>query len=794
MDAIVICELTPVATVKFGENLAYCGLLEKSLQTRANFALTMHAKRTKPNDRYNLLTAASSKLVLGSVIGFGTAIYFLYFLTCPLLIGFNNPDGQPVSRIQYLLGLLVDLNSFEKWFSELRGDGRFPVDLADRIPIVLIAMAALLVAFKLGRPVIRLAFRNTAITIVESISLSTLVGLAFMSTGTLLFGLVGLSSSRIGPVVFCVAAILTDWKLVRGQRVPKPNHFQVDRWLPVEGAYANTFAHLTSRLVVVLVMILAVFYLLSMMMPPYDFDVVEYHLQAPKEFYQIGRIFFCEHNVYNNMPLGLEMHSLAAMSLVGGSDGWWLGGLIGKAIVGLHTLLAAALIGGFVARLSNRWTGWSAAGLWMAVPGNFNNACSGLIDSALGAYIVAGCIVATQLIQSVSSGIGNSPSNELNQSDRRASTWMVFLLFLFAGFAAAAKYTGLIYAVCPATALVAGLAFRWPIVIPRPAWLIAIFCGIAVTCLPWYGKNLAFTGNPFYPLAYSVFGGKGLDEEQAQQWSMAHRVPDAILGETVYGPAALVKSIQRVTLFADAVLPSLIVLGLLGWLFVLRKCVWGNLWLTQLLWMFAVWWFATHRIDRFWLPSIALQAVMAGAGLNWMIHRISLGLGTVIVLVGLVYGIVVSTSSVQCDNRFLVKLDSLRDDGGDDVFVGRINTGLAWCNKNLNRPDVKVLLVGEARVFDFKMPIIYSTCFNRSKAEVWLKGRAADVQLSNLRSAGVTHVFVCWTELSRYRSPGNYGFSDWPVPDDLKAMVDTGVLEPVDWGQNPNSMELFKVR
>jgi 4-amino-4-deoxy-L-arabinose transferase-like glycosyltransferase len=267
----------------------------------------------------------------------------------------------------------------------------------------------------------------------------------------------------------------------------------------------------------------------------------------------------------------MEMHSLAAMSLVGGSDGWWLGGLIGKTIIGLHTLLAAALIGGFVARLSSRWLGWSAAGLWMAVPGNFNDACSGLIDSALGTYIVAGCIVATQLIQGINQSKEAPPKNEDSQDDQQAQSWMVFLLFLFAGFAAASKYTGLIYAVIPAIALVTWLAFQRSMSLEKRSWLIACFCGIAITCLPWYAKNLAFTGNPFYPLAYSVFGGKALDTDQAQQWSAAHRVPETISGESVYGPSALVKSIQRVTLFADAASPSLIVLGLLGWYFVLRK-------------------------------------------------------------------------------------------------------------------------------------------------------------------------------------------------------------------------------
>jgi hypothetical protein len=33
-----------------------------------------------------------------------------------------------------------------------------------------------------------------------------------------------------------------------------------------------------------------------------------------------------------------------------------------------------------------------------------------------------------------------------------------------------------------------------------------------------------------------------------------------------------------------------------------------------------------------------------------------------------------------------------------------------------------------------------------------------------LRAAGITHVFVDWSELARYRSPGNYGHTSVATP------------------------------
>ena len=70
------------------------------------------------------------------------------------------------------------------------------------------------------------------------------------------------------------------------------------------------------------------------MVPPMDFNVCEYHLQAPKEFLQQGRIASLPHNVYANMPLGAEMLSLLGMVLAGD---WWAGGLVAEGITAAFT-------------------------------------------------------------------------------------------------------------------------------------------------------------------------------------------------------------------------------------------------------------------------------------------------------------------------------------------------------------------------------------------------------------------------------------------------------------------------
>ena len=81
--------------------------------------------------------------------------------------------------------------------------------------------------------------------------------------------------------------------------------------------------------------------ILASMLPTIDFDVLEYHLQGPKEYFQAGRIAFLPHNVYTNMPFDVEMLHLLGMEVIGD---WWWGGLVGQLLVALFGPAAAMLI------------------------------------------------------------------------------------------------------------------------------------------------------------------------------------------------------------------------------------------------------------------------------------------------------------------------------------------------------------------------------------------------------------------------------------------------------------------
>jgi hypothetical protein len=57
-----------------------------------------------------------------------------------------------------------------------------------------------------------------------------------------------------------------------------------------------------------------------------------------------------------------------------------------------------------------------------------------------------------------------------------------------------------------------------------------------------------------------------------------------------------------------------------------------------------------------------------------------------------------------------------------------------------------------------------------------MKGKSKDERLAALRERNISHVFVQWSEIDRYRSPGNYGFTDYVTEDIFRELVAQGVL------------------
>ncbi len=53
---------------------------------------------------------------------------------------------------------------------------------------------------------------------------------------------------------------------------------------------------------------------------------------------------------------------------------------------------------------------------------------------------------------------------------------------------------------------------------------------------------------------------------------------------------------------------------------------------------------------------------------------------------------------------------------------------------------------------------------------------------------------INWAEIERYRSPGNYGFSKWPQPSDIEAMIAADIVKRVQWDLGKDRADLLEVK
>jgi hypothetical protein len=686
--------------------------------------------------------------------------WFGWFLVVPLPNVQNL--GRSIGRWLFLAqavpevvpGLTVDQSHLGRTLKELCRVEFLP----QRLPIVLGAGAIAASAVALGMLALRALGLRPSLEARERFPVAFLVGVSGLGVATLLagrLGWIGPTSVRLGvgvPIVLEAACLLIEFK-GNGKRfsgLPDPD---LDDPNPKPGL---TSPGLRSRLGFGL--IAAPFLLimaLGAMLPTIDFDAIEYHLQGPKEYYQAGRIAFLPHNVYTSMPFGIEMLHLLGMEVL---DDWWSGALAGQLLVACFAPVATWLIALTAGRWGSPRAAWIAAIVYLTTPWIYRLAVLPYVEGPLCAFHAA-------LIWT---------AGRAWTAESRLKTWSWVVVGLMAGGAMACKYTALISAVIPFGLLSLAEAAR-----RRSARVVLAYTlGWMVIMAPWLVKNVIDTGNPVYPLAYRVFGGRDLDAARDAQWNAAH-------GPRPISAAALAGSLIDVAGRSDWHSPLYAALAPLAWL----RCEPRRL--TWVLWgyvayLFLTWWLLTHRLDRFWLPLLPPLAILAGLGAGWTRGRAWSVLLGAMLAVAIVFNLTFNTTALVGLNEWTGDLRVLRT-----RVPEMINPSLASLDAALPA-DARVLLVGQAAVFHMNHPVVYNTVFNRETFEGLARGRTPGEVGRALQERGITHVYVDWFEIGRYRSPGNYGFTPFITPEVFARLVAAGTLEP------PRAIgkqhELYRVR
>jgi len=689
--------------------------------------------------------------------------FFLFFYSFQLPN--SNPSTQRVEiwqNIHFLLLELVDPVLTEN--SPPSGWVYFP----QRLSILLTAGFILLGAWSWGHFILHRFRPPVGRRTLERHVFAFGVGLTALSLLTLSCGLAGFLSRAFfgGVLVFgCFAEFLSylQRKDVDG---PRGADQPVFNWSPPRFISTDTVFR-SACLVAVVPFLLCM--LLGAMLPSIDFDVKEYHLQGPKEFFQQGEVGFLPHNVYTSFPFLTEMLVLLSMVL---KNDWYSGALVGKVVLMAFAPLTALAVFAAARRWFSPTAAWLALLIHLSTPWTYRISVIAYAEGGLTFFLMASLLAV---------GIGierfKSDSDEQGGSQTKLVGRQFMLAGLFAGSAMACKYPGVLSVVIPlGAAVVFGTLGpktcenRWSV--PRRFAACFVF-GTLFAIGPWLLKNLTETGNPVYPLLYSVFGGEDWSPEMNEKWKAGHS-PDQ------HSLADLGTKFIDVTTKSDWLSPLLFGFAPLAFLWKKDRARIRWLWLL-VGYLFLTWWVFTHRIDRFWVPLIPVVSLLAGAGACWCSHKFWERSAGVAIVAACLFNLAFITTGLCGYNAYLIELKAARLETAEItspevVFLNTLRLETGW----------KVLSVGDAELFDAEFPVVYNTVFDRSIFQDWytvVRSNRTDVT-PKLKSAKEFHqklaeenvrlIYVNWSEILRYRL--TYGYTDFVTPKRFRTLQEGAVL------------------
>ena len=495
--------------------------------------------------------------------------------------------------------------------------------------------------------------------------------------------------------------------------------------------------------------------ILGSMLPAIDFDVLEYHLQGPKEYYQAGRIAFLPHNVYTSMPFGVEMLHLAAMEVMGD---WWWGGLAGQLLVALFAPAAAVLIAATAARAGSPRAGWLAAVVYLSTPWIYRLAVIAYVEGPLCFYHAALVWAAVRRLAAI------------DRSGRRP-IWC--LIGLLAGCAMACKYPALISAVIPFGALAAVDCRRSRSLAP----LLCYVLGWAIVMGPWLVKNVIDTGNPVYPLGQFDLPrpplGSSREKRNGRPPTAARRSHCEEFGNSLVDVAGR----------SDWQSPLYVALAPLAFLRPGHaQAGAGALGVRGLP--------VRHMVVVHAPAGSVLAAALAAAGGT----RGARGrLGREAAAGRSCSASIMTIALVDQSDLYLDRPGRLeRVDRRPGLLATDIprswNAALARLDTELP-PDARPLLVGQAAVFhlDHAVSLQYSLRPGNHRGHGQRQERSKSSG-RHFAERKLTHVYVDWKEIQRHRQPGGYGFTDFVQPSRFAHWVAAGVLErPRHLGDRPGN-------
>ncbi len=552
-------------------------------------------------------------------------------------------------------------------------------------------------------------------------------GLGLLAVLTLLIGMGGLLHRWLLILLVPGLALLGLAALVGGVRAHlagprQPWAPQATHWAPRANLLVLLALGASSLLWILLTHSLA---------PPIDWDVLAYHLDLPKRYVAQQRIVYVPDNPSSNWPLNLEM--LYSLALLFGSD----------IAAQLTTLSMVGLIAGGLLlvgrRLLDDRAGAIALALFLTVPTVKRLGGVAMVDAALGLFV-----------------LGAAYSFERWLAERRLG-WLA-LCAIFGGLAAGSKLTGAGFAILYFLLLLweegqrlwrERTAGRRPDMVGllRHTLLYGLL-GLALVG-PWYLRSVINTGNPVFPFAYHLFGGRNWDELGDEYHS--HMLESVFTAEMPRNLIGLTRSYYAM-IFEPSLLGGyrghlgpLITLGLLAGLVALPlapRFIRHSLFVAAGFWL--LWFFLTSHQARFVLPLAPLLALITAFVIVRLLDLVRRPALQAALLALLVLAVLPEWPWYNTGERalFRSRVAYLSGAQSRDAFLDATIDAMPlfrYVNTQLP-PDAVVLLVPyESRSYYLERAYLWGHPIGQRVIR-WEQHENAEALLETLHGLGVTHV------------------------------------------------------
>lgn len=456
--------------------------------------------------------------------------------------------------------------------------------------------------------------------------------------------------------------------------------------------------------------------LIAALAPPsgIDWDGLAYHLAVPKLYLLKHRIFYVNFTSHSNFPfltemlytLGLSMGSIALAKLFH----FWMYIFSAVAIYALGKKHFSPLVGSV------------GAILFMSTPVVLWEAGMAYADLATALYISLAVYAL------------------LNWEKTERTPWLV-VCGLASGFALGTKVLASvpIGVMCAWILATHGYTKGW-----GRGWKPALLVGFIALLVgaPWYIKTYIYTGNPFYPFLYNIFGGRNWSQQDAEVYRAAQQAFG--MGR---GAKELLLLPWNLTMNGFKFFDSPRAFGLIGCLFLglipIQILTFKKNRATVLLGIislvFLIAWFVLMQQSRYLITVLPIFSILAALGVEsaaqWRIgrHAVNAFIGLGIVL-SLLLGFMLAVGGARA---------AFGIEPQDEYLSRTLDLYEAEAYVNSLTGEQKTILFDEVRGFYLNGDYIWG---NPGHHELipWAEFKVGKDMVDFLRKMGFTHAIVNW--------------------------------------------------